>query len=467
MLEGGRSSTRTCVSLGGCSGTTCQQGLIAKGLVGPRPEGISAELLGSSNMAAPVAAPVLTDEQKRTALAGASADFLFMMGKQDITDDNQAIICHLGVNTVEKFANIATDRADLVNFLRDHVGLDATAALASRVQVASIVCAWRNANTRVEKTAEIEAEAGTKEFTKPIVNSEWMAMRSGLERIEGRVEDKALPSKEYLEKKLQEIEAGDYRAESLTEVVSKDEVDPDALHPQWDIKGTLTIRRGASKVEEPQTPEALRRRLTVMQHAFQMVSLRHTNRPELQGDYVKAFAEFKDYLLEEYVYGLNSQDEQGRTVATPPWALILSYERAVRKEAMKRTNADGIPIPVALKQAWKDPTIKERHFVTPLALHMKRPQLQNVNENPNKWQKHEEKGKGKGKGKKGKSALPNCASHMPDGTPICYRFNTPGEKCKERKCKFKHACGQCFGSHPLFKCKAENKQPQDTQGTGS
>lgn len=210
--------------------------------------------LGSSNMAAPVVAPVLTDEEKKTALAGASADFLFMMGKQDITDDNQAIICHLGVNTVEKFANIATDRADLAVFLRNHVGLDATASLAARVQVASIICAWRNANTRVEKTAEIDAEAGTKEFTRPIVNSEWMAMRAGLERLEGRVEDKALPSKEYLEKKLQEIEAGGYRAESLSEVVSKAEVDPDALHPQWDIKGTLTIRRGASKVEEPQTP---------------------------------------------------------------------------------------------------------------------------------------------------------------------------------------------------------------------
>ena len=419
-------------------------------------------------MAAPPPAPVLTAEEKAAALQGANADFLFLLGKQDITDDNQAVICHLGVNTVEKFANIATDRADLVGFLRDHVGLDVAASLAARVQVASIVCAWRNANTRVQKTAEIEAEAGTKEFTKPIVNSEWMAMRAGLDRMEGKVDDKAIPSKEYLEKKLQEIEAGDYRAEALTEVVSKDEVDPDVLHPQWDARGTLTIKRGASRVEEPQTPEALRRRLTVMQHAFQMVSLRHTNRPEIQGDYPKAFAEFKDYLLGEYVYGLNSQDEHGRTVATPPWGLILSYERAVRKEAMKRTNADGIPIPVALKQAWKDPTVKERHFVTPLALHMKRPSLQNPpGDNPNKWHKSEEKGKGKGKFKKGRSTLPNCASHMPDGTPVCFRFNTPGEKCKEKKCKFKHACGLCFGAHPLFKCTAGNKQPNDTQGSGA
>lgn len=416
-------------------------------------------------MAAPVAPPVLTPDEKAAALRGANADFLFLLGKQDITDDNQAILCHLGVNTVEKFANIATDRADLVGFLRDHIGLDSTASLAARVQVASVVCAWRNANTRIEKTAEIEAEAGTKEFTKPIVNSEWMAMRAGLDRLEGKVDDKALPSKEYLEKKLQEIEAGDYRAEALTEVVSKDEVDPDALHPQWDVKGTLTIRRGASRVEEPQTPEALRKRLTVMQHAFQMVALRHTNRPEIQGDYAKAFAEYKDYLLGEYVYGLNSQDEGGRTVATPPWSLVLSYERAVRKEAMKRTNGEGTPIPVALKQAWKDPTVKERSFVTPLALHTKRPMLQ-PGENPNKWTRREEKEKGKGKGKKGKSSLPNCSSHTPDGAPVCFRFNTPGEKCKERKCKFKHVCGLCFGSHPLFKCNADNKKPNDTQGTG-
>ena len=42
-----------------------------------------------------------------------------------------------------------------------------------------------------------------------------------------KIEDKVTPSKEYLEKKLQELENGEFRAENLSEVVLKNEVDPD------------------------------------------------------------------------------------------------------------------------------------------------------------------------------------------------------------------------------------------------
>ena len=43
------------------------------------------------------------------------------------------------------------------------------------------------------------------------------------------LEDKHIPAKEYIEKKLHELETGEFRAEPLTEVISRDEVDPDVL----------------------------------------------------------------------------------------------------------------------------------------------------------------------------------------------------------------------------------------------
>lgn len=67
-----------------------------------------------------------------------------------------------------------------------------------------------------------------------------------------------------------------------------------------------------------------------------MVALRHTNRQELQGDYVRAFSDYKDFVLGEYVWGLNAKDEEGKTVSSPPWSLVLSYERAIRKELQRR-----------------------------------------------------------------------------------------------------------------------------------
>ena len=408
---------------------------------------------------------VLTPAEKAAALERCGADLAFLFGKYEVDTDVQAVFAHVGVTTVQKFATIAKDVDDLTGMLKGHMGLDASVSLEQRVQVGSVVCAWSNASVRSQKNAELEAELDTKEFVKTVPSSEWQAMRAALDRVAGKQDDKLTPAKEYVEKRLQEVENNDYRAESLTEVVSRDEVEPDSLLPQWDSKGHLTVKRGASAVPEPSNPEGLRRRLSIMQHAYQMVALRHTNRPELQGDYVKAFADYKDYVLGEYVYGLNSRDEEGRTISSPPWSLALSYERAIRKEAAKKTR-EGTPFPTALREAWRDPTIKERSFVAPLALQAKRPHPSPW-QDPNKIHKGGKDKGGKGKNKKGKGPeLKGCATHTADGEAICFRYNTPNEKCKEKKCRYKHVCGICFGKHPLYQCELQKRQP-DTQGAAN
>ena len=399
---------------------------------------------------------VLSDDEKAAALKKGSSDLRFLFSRNEVNEDVVAKWLHAGVVTLEKFANIAKSPEDLADVLKDHIGVDASRTLEERVTTAAVTCAWSNARTRVSRAAELEAEVDAREWKKPLVQSEWLAMKAGLEASAGRMDDKVTPAKEYVEKKLQEVESGEYRAEELSEVISKEESDPDSLIPQWDSKGTLTVKRGSTKVKEPENPEALRVRLSVMRNALQMIALKRTNRPELQGDYVRTFEDMKDYLLGEHVYGLHAKDAEGQTVAAPPFRLVLAYERAVRREAMRRVNQDGVPLPKALREAWRDPTTKERYFTTPLALQVKRPAPQKV----------EPKG-GKDKGK-GKPKLPGCASQTADGTPVCYRFNTPGERCKQRKCKFAHVCGICFSDkHAMFQCTASKRQPPDTAGQGA
>ena len=90
-----------------------------------------------------------------------------------------------------------------------------------------------------------------------------------------------------------------------------------------------------------------------------------------------------------------------------------------------------------------------------------------------KWQAVEKGGKGKEKGKskkgKGKGGSPHCATHTPEGDLICFRYNTPGERCKMAKCKYRHVCGICFSEkHPLYECTAKNRKEAaapDTDGT--
>ena len=415
----------------------------------------------------------LSAAQETAADEAGGSDLKFLLTRNGVEIGNQRLFYHHGVTTIEKMANFAEGRDDLVKVLKEHWGLDQENSLPERVQVAAIACAFGNAKARSQRTAEVDAEFDVQDRAKPIVPGEWTALRSSLERRQGPVEDRMMPAKEYIEKKMAEVEGNEYRAEALTEVLTKDEVEPDSMVPVWDVRGRMTLKRGTAKVAEPANAEELRRRLTVMRNAHIMISLKHTNRAELQGDWSATFEVLKDYLLGEFVHGLSAKDSEGQTIASPPWSLVLAYEHAIRKNAAKLVNTEGKTWVVAIKESIKDGTVKERHFTTPLALYAKRP-TSSKDHQPSSYRKVEpnpkQKGRGRGKTSGRPSGAQHCASHTPEGDMICYRFNTPGEKCRAKSCKFKHVCGICFSDkHSLPQCTAKTRQdpPPDTAGRGS
>ena len=52
-----------------------------------------------------------------------------------------------------------------------------------------------------------------------------------------------------MERKLHELENGEFRAEQLSELVSRDEIDPDTLLPVWDAKGHITVKTRHAKAQ--------------------------------------------------------------------------------------------------------------------------------------------------------------------------------------------------------------------------
>ena len=88
-------------------------------------------------------------------------------------------------------------------------------------------------------------ELDTKEWKKPVMVSEWLAMKTGLEKVIGLVEDRLMPAKDRIHRE----EAPGSRS--------------------WRVPSG-----GAWGSPE----QALRSRLTVMRNAFQMVSLKRANR---------------------------------------------------------------------------------------------------------------------------------------------------------------------------------------------
>ena len=67
--------------------------------------------------------------------------------------------------------------------------------------------------------------------------------------------------------------------------------------------------------------------------------------------------------------------------------------------------------------------------------------------------KGKSKGKNQGQGKgKNKASAMGCKNEAPDGSKICFRFNSKGGPPCGKGCKFAHVCGKCFEKHPMYEC---------------
>ena len=391
--------------------------------------------------------------EKVEALKNASSDLQFMFDKKGVDEDTRIRFYHIGVTSVELLSVVAKDQGDLEALLETNFGLDPK-DLPSRIKASKVVTAWMAAKTRSAKQAELDGECEARKIPKDIGTSDIAAMRKAFETAWWELEDSLTPSKSYLEKKLDEVEKDDLRAELLSEVLAVPEDDPDTLKTIWTSSHELRAVRVGSKVSLPRDTEEFRKRITLLGTAWLFVSYQQTHKRYFSGLTPQMFNEYLSYMLGEHVLGLTAKDSGNRSFAAPPWPLILSYEHAVRSKAMMLIRK-GSTFKDALKAAWEDPIVKERHFTTPLCLETggrKRPADSHPAEYRQEPAKHprggskgagkqkRSKGAGKGKGNKGKGG---CARTTPDGRSICFAFNE-ASGCNKKRCKFLHVCGVCF-----------------------
>ena len=221
-------------------------------------------------------------------------------------------------------------------------------------------------------------------------------------------------------------------------------------------------------------------------NALMFLGLRHTNRSFIQNITPQLAPRYCEYLLGEHVWGLIAKDPNGLTISAPSWNLVLAYDAAIRKKAYRLMVEGGGDFTFCLKQAWMDPTTKERYFTTPMALaassgkrqvdvqynHNKRPATFNSAVS-GKFMKGKgtSKGGGKSKGKGkggGKGRSTQCAAMTPDGQKICYSFSNAQVRCgKQEKCNFMHLCGICFQKHPMYQCTGNRGTAPETAGLGT
>ena len=104
-------------------------------------------------------------------------------------------------------------------------------------------------------------------------------MRLGWEAKFWPLEDSQTPGRSYIEKRSDDLEGGDWRAEPLTSVLSRDEDQTEGFVSFWDSAGQLQLKRGGTSVSEPSNSEALRKRIKLMGVGMMWLGLKHTNRP--------------------------------------------------------------------------------------------------------------------------------------------------------------------------------------------
>jgi len=428
---------------------------------------------------------VLTAAEKTAALEMGASDLKFLLQKHGVHEDLQAGLFHVGVRTIPVLATLATTLTELKDIVKDEFGVDAAAGILERVKVANLLVAWEAATSRTKKQSEIEGELQSRNLVKPMASSEYAGMVTAWERRYWQLDEDVIPARSYLEKRAELIEQNDYKAESLTTVITKEQDDPDILVPVWSSSGALQMRKGSQTVEEPRNAEQLRKRLKTLSLGLMFLGLRHSNRGELQNINPQLFEDFVTYLLGEHCYGMLGKTAEGFVVSGPSWSQLLVYEFQVRRKAWYLVQHDNLPFCDALKQAWRDPVVKERYLTTPVALSATNISAKRNWEGGQEWEggkKPKGSGKGKGKGKGGKggksggkgtktrpaSERLNISSKTPDGKPICYGYNDVNVRCRQKPCRFEHLCGNCFGKHPAYACSPGNRaQGAETQGSGT
>ena len=198
------------------------------------------------------------------------------------------------------------------------------------------------------------------------------AMRRSFESKFGALTDDQMPGNNFMEKRLEQIEKSDFRAELLSVVLSADDDEAETMKAIFNTSGQLEAVRVGKKVAMPGNTEELRSRMSLLGRSWVMAATLHPHQTYLRDVSPALFEKYVNYLLGKFVLGLVSMGPPGVPVSHPSWQAVLHYDHEVRKECM-RNLLSGMTMGEALDKAMSCPVTRERSFTTPLARsHFKR-----------------------------------------------------------------------------------------------
>ena len=415
----------------------------------------------------------LTDADRQEYLAlNVSADLTYIWESLGVSLERQYTLGQHYVD-VRRFAALADTRAEARAALRADLRLDPDQGPEERAQLAALVASWSTCFDGAERERQLTAEAHVLGLPKPLPPSERGAMRKAVEKVVGRLEEREEPAATYVAMKLEETESGEIVGSPLSDVASASEEASASLQSSLDPSGRIRITKERSKSKLPTSSEELRHKIKLEMNTFLMLAAKFRSKVWFENLCANDFNKHVDFVLGEKVYRIQMASADGTTTQAmqPSWTLVLAFEQKLRHEAYKRACRDGKKIVDTLEEVRSDASLKETHFITPLALEVaSRSTNTTKEERPNKYARFElnsKAKKGRGKGKKGSSSGFQSKkgfvhSQTPDGRQICYGYNN--NKCTTKGCQRVHCCQFCLQSHPKSACPGQAQQTDSKQG---
>ena len=306
-------------------------------------------------------------EAERAQAAGmVGADVKWIFAQKKVPTDWQLVLALKGFGNIDGVLGLGESREEVRATLKDGFGLDPAEGLEMRLGVSAVLAAWKAAQVYVKSEDQAQVEARVAQITRPTDLVQHKAMRAAVEaELGGRTLDqRQIPGRFYVGKKEEELENGDLRAETLDRVVALEDNDGEAFTTTIGTDGNLKIKRTGSEGFLPRDPEELRAKFRIYSVLFLMLKSKHTNRGVLQDVDRGTWEDYVEYLLSEKVYRLELRVQQRRFACS--WALLLSYDLRIRKEAFEKVNLEGTGVGAAIRAAMKDPETRQMHFTSQL-----------------------------------------------------------------------------------------------------
>ena len=198
----------------------------------------------------------------------AKPDLKFLFMKEEVHQEIQDKLIEAGVTSVKQFASLVKDAAEMRELAADSFGLGDMKILSNKVRMSNLICAYNASKARTVEIDKVDAENDVRQVPKVIAGRDFLTMRSTFKDKYGPLEDDRCPARSYIERKLDDLEKGDFRAEMLSEVINFRQDDARELQPVWDTSGTFRAIKTSAKTSLPSNSEELRSRITLLGTAW-------------------------------------------------------------------------------------------------------------------------------------------------------------------------------------------------------